>query len=88
MLKHLQWIGLFFVLVHHVVCLDNGLALRPAMGFNTWNAFHEEIDEGLARESADLLISTGLAAAGYTYFNLDGASLPASGMHRPAPLND
>ena len=42
------------------------------MGYNTWNAYHEEIDEDLARESAELLISTGLAAAGYVYFNLDG----------------
>ena len=56
---------------------------RPAMGFNTWNAFHEDIDEELARESAELLISTGLAAAGYTYFNLDGASLPAVGCTWP-----
>lgn len=70
-------------MVHTAVCLDNGLALRPAMGFNTWNAFHEDIDEELARESAELLISTGLAAAGYTYFNLDGVSLPAVGCTWP-----
>lgn len=53
-------------------CLDNGLALTPPMGYNTWNAFHEEIDETMIRESAEILISSGLAAAGYTYFNLDG----------------
>ena len=82
MLKHLLWIGFLSVMVPNVVCLDNGLALRPPMGFNTWNAFHEEIDEELARESAELLISTGLAAAGYMYFNLDGARLPASGAVR------
>lgn len=53
-------------------CLDNGLARTPPMGYNTWNAFHEEIDEKMVRESAEILISSGLAAAGYNYFNLDG----------------
>lgn len=53
-------------------CLDNGLARTPPMGYNTWNAFHEEIDETMVRESAEILITSGLASAGYTYFNLDG----------------
>ena len=56
-------------------CLDNGLAITPPMGYNTWNAFHEDIDETMVRESAEILISSGLAAAGYTYFNLDGGAL-------------
>lgn len=57
-------------------CLDNGLAITAPMGYNTWNAFHEDIDETMVRESAEILISSGLAAAGYTYFNLDGRALP------------
>jgi hypothetical protein len=33
-------------------------------GWNTWNSFHEEIEEKMVRESAEILISSGLAAAG------------------------
>lgn len=65
-------VGLIFILSRAAECLDNGLAITPPMGYNTWNAFHEEIDEQMVRESAEILISSGLAAAGYTYFNLDG----------------
>lgn len=65
-------VGLGIVLLPLRYCLDNGLAITPPMGYNTWNAFHEEIDETMVRESAEILISSGLAAAGYTYFNLDG----------------
>lgn len=65
-------LGLGIVLLPLRHCLDNGLAITPPMGYNTWNAFHEEIDETMVRESAEILISSGLAAAGYTYFNLDG----------------
>jgi alpha-galactosidase len=67
-----------FALLPFRHCLDNGLAITPPMGYNTWNAFHEEIDETMVMESAEILISSGLAAAGYTYFNLDGASFQAA----------
>ena len=53
-------------------CLDNGLALTPPMGYNTWNAYHDEIDEQLVFSAADILVESGLAAAGYKYLNIDG----------------
>lgn len=34
-----------------------------------------EVDEKLIRETADALVSSGLAAAGYTYLNLGELSL-------------
>ncbi|TPX58860.1 alpha-galactosidase [Powellomyces hirtus] len=49
----------------------NGLADKPAMGWNTWNKYAETIDEGLIRRTADALVSSGLASAGYVYVNLD-----------------
>ena len=55
------------------LCLDNGLALTPPMGFNTWNAYHDDIDEQLIFSAADILVKSGLAAAGYRYLNIDGA---------------
>ena len=38
--------------------------LTLSQGWNTWNSFHEEIEEKMVRESAEILISSGLAAAG------------------------
>ena len=45
--------------------LDNGLALTPAMGWNSWNHFGCDITEDLIYQTIDAIIDTGLAAAGY-----------------------
>jgi alpha-galactosidase len=49
----------------------DSLADTPPMGFNNWNAFGCEVDERLIRETADAMVGTGLAAAGYQYVNID-----------------
>eukprot|EP00271_Cylindrocystis_brebissonii_P005059 TRINITY_DN169_c0_g1_i9.p1 TRINITY_DN169_c0_g1~~TRINITY_DN169_c0_g1_i9.p1 ORF type:complete len:343 (-),score=49.62 TRINITY_DN169_c0_g1_i9:2171-3199(-) len=51
--------------------LNNGLARTPQMGWNSWNHFFCNIDENIIRESADAIVSSGLAAKGYTYLNID-----------------
>ncbi|KAH6809340.1 alpha-galactosidase 2 [Perilla frutescens var. frutescens] len=51
--------------------LENGLARTPQMGWNSWNHFQCNIEEKLIRETADAIVSTGLAALGYQYINLD-----------------
>ncbi len=51
--------------------MTNKLALTPPMGWNSWNAFGELVDEKVIRETADLLVSSGLQAAGYTYLVID-----------------
>ena len=53
------------------LALDNGLALTPPMGFNDWNAFGCSVSEQLIEQTADLFVSSGLAAAGYQYVNID-----------------
>ncbi|XVF24772.1 hypothetical protein REPUB_Repub13aG0156300 [Reevesia pubescens] len=53
------------------ILLDNGLGLTPQMGWNSWNHFHCNINETLIKETADAMVSSGLAAVGYTYINLD-----------------
>jgi alpha-galactosidase len=53
------------------MALDNGLGHTPPMGWNTWNKFDCNINETLIRDSAQALISTGLANLGYRYVNLD-----------------
>lgn len=45
--------------------MDNGLAMTPPMGWSTWNTFRCNISEALIRQSAESLVSSGLAAAGY-----------------------
>lgn len=48
-----------------------GLAMTPPMGWNSWNTFAINIDEKLVKETADIMVSSGLAAAGYNYIVLD-----------------
>ncbi|MBJ2125317.1 glycoside hydrolase family 27 protein [Flavobacterium sp. IB48] len=48
-----------------------GLAMTPPMGWNSWNTFATNIDEKLVKETADIMVSSGLAAAGYKYIVLD-----------------
>ncbi|KAK2456303.1 alpha-galactosidase [Trifolium repens] len=51
--------------------LQNGLGHTPPMGWNSWNHFGCDINESLIRDTADAMVSTGLAALGYKYINLD-----------------
>eukprot|EP01137_Pigoraptor_chileana_P021820 Opistho-2@86001 len=53
------------------LALTNGLARTPQMGFNTWNHFACGINEQLIRDTADVIVSSGLRDAGYNYVNLD-----------------
>ncbi|ESQ85246.1 hypothetical protein AEAC466_05915 [Asticcacaulis sp. AC466] len=50
---------------------DNGLARTPPMGWNSWNKFGCDIDEGKIRAVADALVASGMKAAGYTYVVID-----------------
>lgn len=47
------------------------LVKKPPMGWNSWNTFGKDISEELIMQTADALVSTGLADAGYNYLNLD-----------------
>src|SRR4051812_9692648 len=48
-----------------------GLALTPPMGWNSWNTFQTNINEQLVKDIADIMISSGMKDAGYTYIVLD-----------------
>lgn len=41
------------------------------MGWNTWNTFHSHIDEMLIKETADIIVSSGMRDAGYAYLVID-----------------
>jgi alpha-galactosidase len=47
------------------------LAKTPQMGWNSWNTFACDIDENMIKEMADVMVSSGLTAAGYEYINID-----------------
>uniref|UniRef100_A0A2N9HBZ3 Alpha-galactosidase n=1 Tax=Fagus sylvatica TaxID=28930 RepID=A0A2N9HBZ3_FAGSY len=51
--------------------LANGVARTPPMGWNSWNHFQCNISEWTVKTTADALVSTGLAALGYKYINID-----------------
>lgn len=47
------------------------MSLTPIMGWNPWYVWGCNIDDKKIRQAADLLVSSGLAAHGYNYINLD-----------------
>jgi len=47
------------------------LAATPPMGWNSWNTFACEINEQLIRDTADVMVASGMRDAGYVYVNLD-----------------
>jgi len=53
--------------------LDNGLARTPPMGWSSWNTFYENIDETKLKGIADVMVSSGMKDAGYSFLNLDDA---------------
>ncbi len=63
--------GLFYSCFSANAQKFEGLAETPPMGWNSWNKFACNIDEQLIRETADMLVETGLKDAGYIYLNLD-----------------
>jgi alpha-galactosidase len=59
----------------------NGLAPTPPMGWNSWNRFQCDIDEGVVRGAADALVSSGMRDAGYTYVVIDDCWHGARDVH-------
>ncbi|RCG25938.1 alpha-galactosidase [Sphaerisporangium album] len=50
---------------------DNGLSIRPAMGWSSWSFVRRWPDEGKIKAQADALVSSGLASHGFVHVNLD-----------------
>jgi len=49
----------------------SGSASTPPMGWNSWNAFRTEVDEGKVLGAAQVLVDSGLAKLGYNHVILD-----------------
>ncbi|NLW30340.1 MAG: carbohydrate-binding protein [Fibrobacter sp.] len=91
--------GLFFLSALIIVstgqfflsdALNNGLAKTPPMGWNSWNIFHENINETQIKQIADAMVTSGMKDAGYIYLNLDdnwmATSRDADGKLRADPV--
>jgi alpha-galactosidase len=61
---------LVFSIFHLLSCLNNGVGLTPAMGWNSWNKFACDLDEGVIKSTADEIINLGLRDVGYIYVNV------------------
>jgi alpha-galactosidase len=58
------------------------IAATPPMGWNSWNRFQGNISDSLIRQTADAMVSSGMAMAGYQYVIIDegwAASRDANG---------
>lgn len=64
-------IAVLLVGLQFAAALNNGLALVPQMGWNSWNKFGCGINETLIKATAKAIVDTGLAAAGYEFVNMD-----------------
>ncbi len=47
------------------------LAQTSPLGWNSWNVWASAIDDGKVRAAADAMVSSGLAAHGYQFINID-----------------
>jgi alpha-galactosidase len=64
------------------------IGATPPMGWNSWNTFNCSPSDSLIRTIADAMVSSGMAAAGYQYVNIDDCWMngrDASGNLRPDP---
>jgi alpha-galactosidase len=71
MIKRIFFFLLLFLSVKMFAQKFEGLALTPPMGWNSWNTFQTNIDERLVKDIADVMVSSGMKDAGYSYIVLD-----------------
>ncbi len=71
MKKPFSFIVILFLSIHSFAQKFEGLALTPPMGWNSWNTFQTNISDSLVRGTVDVMVSSGMKDAGYTYLVLD-----------------
>jgi len=50
---------------------DNGVALTPPMGWNSWNKFGCNVSEEMIKSMTDAMVTSGMKDAGYQYVVID-----------------
>ncbi|EPS41014.1 hypothetical protein H072_5097 [Dactylellina haptotyla CBS 200.50] len=59
------------ILIDVANALNNGLALKPQMGWNTWNTFGCNINQATILSAAQAIKNSGLINSGYQYVVID-----------------
>lgn len=54
-----------------IIAGQHKLARTPPLGWNSWNVWASSIDDAKVRSAADAMVSSGLAAKGYQFINID-----------------
>jgi len=62
---------IFCVFISTAVSSETIVSKSPLMGWASWNHFGVKISESIIKGQADGMVSSGLAAAGYKYINID-----------------
>ena len=70
-MKKIMVLFFLFAVVNIQAQKFEGLAMTPPMGWNSWNTFQTKINEKLVKETADIIVSSGMKEAGYRYIVLD-----------------
>lgn len=84
----LLWLALVLAAVPASAQKFAELARTPPMGWNSWNHYGCNVDEGLIRRTADAMVANGMREAGYTYVNIDDCwqgERDADGFLQPDP---
>lgn len=50
---------------------QNSICLTPLLGWTSWNAYMDGVNQELVLKNAQALVQTGLSARGYSYVNVD-----------------
>ncbi|KAL7793099.1 glycoside hydrolase family 27 protein [Trichoderma ceciliae] len=71
--KPSAWAGFALLLsgARSIVLPDGDIGKVPSLGWNSWNAYHCDIDESKFLSAAEVIVSSGLLDAGYEYVNID-----------------
>ncbi|GIE99200.1 glycoside hydrolase family 27 protein [Paractinoplanes rishiriensis] len=64
-------VGAFLVPVSPASAAPGSPAVRPPLGWNSWNTFGCDISEAKIRAAADAMVNSGMRAAGYQYVVVD-----------------
>ncbi|KAF8583619.1 glycoside hydrolase family 27 protein [Ramaria rubella] len=89
MRPQLPLVPVLSVLFNVATAADNGLAITPQMGWNTWNHFSCSIDEDLILGAAQSFMNNGLQKFGYEYILMDDCwQAPARDPATSAPVAD
>ena len=55
-----MWAASLVLIAPAALASDNGLALTPPLGWNSWNQFQCNVSDALIRRQADAMVSLGL----------------------------